>query len=248
MLRLVGFLVRTIIRLKVIAVSVALGMGLAYGLQARAESRTWGLDPRDRERELPGDDLVAAPDHVETRSLVVDALPGSVWPLLMNMGYGRGGWYSYPILDRAWRTMGPPSRAATTRGTPPSETLAEGDLVPTQPGGGLVARVVDPERALVLFLDQEVLRGQFEQQVGDGSDEASEMLEKMGDMPAFGVSWAFVLEPESGGRTRLIERVRLHVDVSGGQKKAMPFIGLGLFAGIRRQMLGIKRRVETGAG
>jgi hypothetical protein len=248
MLRLVGFLLRMIIRLKVIALSVAAGMGIAYGLQARNESQTWGLDPRDRERELPGDDLVTAPDHVETRSLVIDALPTSVWPLLVNLGYGRGGWYSYPILDRAWRTMGPPSRRPAARTTPPPETLAEGDLVPTQPGSGFVARVVDPERALVLYLDQEIVRGQLEEQVGEGSDQARQMLEQLGDMPAFGASWAFVLEPEPGGRTRLIERVRLHLDVSGGQKRAMPFMGLGLFAGMRRQMLGIKRRVETGAG
>jgi hypothetical protein len=248
MLRIVGFPVRTITRLKVIALSVAIGMGLAYGLQAREESRTWGLDPRDRERDLPGDDLVAAPDHVETRSLVIDALPASVWPLLVDMGYGRGGWYSYPILDRAWRTMGPPSRGRARETSQATETLSVGDLVPTQAGGGFVARVVDPEHALVLFLDQEIVRGQVEEQVGEGSVQARKTLEQMADMPAFGASWAFVLEPEPGGRTRLIERVRLHMDVSGGQKKAMPFMGLGLFAGIRRQMLGIKRRVETGAG
>jgi hypothetical protein len=244
----VGFLVRTIIRVKVIALSVVAGMGIAYGLQAREESRTWGLDPRDRGRDLPGDDLVPMPDHVETRSLVVDALPASVWPLLVDMGHGRGGWYSYPILDRSWQTMGSFGSARGTPAAPARGTLAEGDLVPTQPGGGFVARVVDPERALVLFLDQGVVRGQLEQRVGEGFTQARDVLDRLEDMPDFGASWAFVLEPEPGGRTRLVERVRLHMDVSGGQKKAMPLMGLGLFAGMRRQMLGIKRRVESGAG
>ena len=47
---------------------------------------------------------------------------------------------------------------------------------------------------------------------------------------------------------RFIERVRLHMDVSGGQKRALPLMGLGLFAFVRRQMLGIKSRAEAGAG
>lgn len=252
MLGLLGFLLRLLIRLKVIVVSMAVGAAIAFALSARQESRVWGLDAADVGRELPGDDLVDAPDHVETRSLVIDALPATVWPLLVKMGYGRAGWYSYPVLDRAWQQLGPMamrggSTGATSTASAPA-TLAEGDLVPTHPGGGLVARVVEPDRALVLFLDAAALREQVEQEAEDGSREARQMLDQMDDMPAFAVSWAFVLEPEPGGRTRLIERVRLGMDVSGGQKRALPILGLGLFAVLRRQMLGIKRRVETGAG
>jgi hypothetical protein len=248
MLRLFRFLLGVIIRLKVIALSVLAGFGIAYGLKARQESQTWGLDAADQTRELPGDDLVTAPDHVETRSLVIDAMPATVWPLLTNMGYGRAGWYSYPILDRAWRPMGAASGRGGAGTTPAMESLAVGDRVPTHPDGGLVAKVVEPDRALVLYLDDAVLRDQVEQEASDGSQAARKALDQMDEMPAFGISWAFVLEPEPGGRTRLVERVRMHMDVSGGQKRALPIMGLGLFAFIRQQMLGIKRRVEAGAG
>jgi hypothetical protein len=261
MLGVLGFLVRLVIRLKVIVISVTVGAAIAFALQARQESRTWGIDAVDRTRRLPGDDLVTAPDHVETRSLVIEALPATVWALIVKMGYGRAGWYSYPILDRAWRPMGPSSwsgtatrgGAASSGGAAPSggatpETLAEGDVVPTDPDGGLVARVVEPEHALVLYLDDAALRDRFEQRAAEGSEQARDMLDQLDEMPAFAVSWAFVLEPEPGGRTRLVERMRLQMNVSAGQKRALPIMGLTLFAFIRRQMLGIKRRAEAGAG
>jgi hypothetical protein len=249
MLGLLGFLVRLIIRLKVIVLSVTAGAAIAFALQARQESRTWGIDAVDRARLLPGDDLVTAPDHVETRSLVIEALPATVWALIVKMGHGRAGWYSYPILDRAWRPMGPSpwSGAAKLVAASPG-TLAEGDIVPTDPDGGLVARIVEPDHALVLYLDDAALRDRFEQRAAEGSEQARDMLEQIDEMPAFAVSWAFVLEPEPGGRTRLVERMRLQMNVRAAQKRALPIMGLSLFAFIRRQMLGIKRRAEAAAG
>ena len=248
MLGLLGFLFRLLIRLKVIVISVIVGAAIAFGLTARQESRTWGLDPGDVSRRLPGDDLVDDPDRVETRSLVIEALPATLWPLLTRLGYGRAGWYSYPILDRAWRQFGPTSWSPAKAAGSGTEVLAEGDIVPTDPDGGFVARVVDPEHALVLYLDEAVIRDRLASQAAEGSSQARKMLDDVDDMPAFAISWAFVLEPEPGGRTRLVERVRLSMDVSRGQKRALPIMGLGLFAFMRRQMLGIKRRAESGAG
>lgn len=248
MLGLLGVMLRLLIRLKVIVVSMGLGAAIAFALSARQESRVWGLDAADMGRKLPGDDLVGEPDHVETRSLVIDALPTSIWPLLTRLGYGRGGWYSYPILDRAWRPIGPTSWSPAMAAGSPTEVLAEGDIVPTDPDGGFIARIVDAERALVLYLDEVALRERLERQASEGSDQARKVLDDLDEMPSFAASWAFVLEPEPGGRTRLIERARLRMDLSGGQRRALPLMGLGLFAFMRRQMIGIKRRVEAGAG
>jgi hypothetical protein len=248
MLRLLRFLFGAIVRLKVVLLSVLAGAGIAYGLQVRQASQTWGLDAADQARDLPGDDLVSAPDHVDTRSIIIEALPATVWSLLVRMGYGRAGWYSYPFLDRAWRPMGPPVGWVEGAASPAPEALAEGDVVPTHPDGGLVARVVEPEHALVLYLDDAVLRDQVERQAAEGSETARKSLRQLDGMPAFGISWAFVVEPEPGGRTRLVERMRLQVDASGSQKRALPLAGLTLFAFIRQQMVGIKRRAEAGAG
>src|SRR3972149_3519677 len=64
-------------------------------------------------------------------------------------------------------------------------------------------------------------------------------------MPEFRATWAFVLEPESGERTRLIERFRVWtVDAGLPQRLGMPLMGYGVFAMTRKHMLGVKERSE----
>jgi len=48
---------------------------------------------------LPGDGVVAARWQT-TRAVSVAAPARQVWPWLVQMGYGRGGWYSYDRLER----------------------------------------------------------------------------------------------------------------------------------------------------
>jgi hypothetical protein len=248
MSRLLGLLwslFRIAFRLKVIVWSVAAGMAIAFGLQAREQSRTWGLLPGDAELDLPGDDLVAKPTRVETRGLVIDAAAAEVWPWLVQMGYGRGGWYAFAPLDRTFGPMGKHPLRSADEVMPEHQGLSVGDIVPIQPGGGPVARIVDRDRALVLYFDDTLAREQMEAQAAEGSEQAAEALRK--DVPQFHMSWAFVLEPEAGGQTRLVERVRLHIDLSTSQRRGLPIMGLALFALMRSQMLGVKRRVEREA-
>ena len=59
----------------------------------------------------------------------------------------------------------------------------------------------------------------------------------------FAASWAFVLEPVEGGRTRLIERFRVRFGAGGPQFRVIgPIMGFGVFVMMRRQMLGIRDR------
>jgi len=108
-----------------------------------------------------------------------------------------------------------------------------------------VARVVEPGKALVLYLDDAIVRDQAQASADEGSVKAAERLRDI-DMPTFRLSWAFVLEGEPAGRSRLVERFRLQLDLSAPQRRALPIMGLGVFALMRSQMLGIKRRVERG--
>jgi hypothetical protein len=243
-MRLLGFLIRTVIRLKVILLSVLAGMGIAYWLQTREQSRTWGLAPGVADRSLAGDDLVDAPDHSDTRSLVIEAPPAQVWAWLARMGRSRTGWFSYGFLDRRWSPVA--AAIGRSQSSPVAGDLAEGDVVPTNPGGGFVARIVEPERALVLYLDDEIAREQTRALAASGSEGAARAATEMEDMPEFGATWAFVLEPEAGDRTRLIGRFRLSMDMAAQQRRLLPLMGLGAFALMRSQMLGIKRRAEEG--
>ena len=244
MLRVLGFTFRTIIKLKIILASLLAGMAVAYGLQAREQSRSWGLSPGDAERPLAGDDLVAAPDHVtlaasSSRRRRRACGPGS----------------------RAWRTPGRAGTAtacSTARGAPWAPrwvgratgrrcvTSPSGTWCPLQPGGGFVARVVEPGQALVLYLDDEIVREQVRAIGEAGSEGAARAATEMEDMPAFGASWAFILEPEPGDRTRLIQRFRVDMELAAGQRRLLPLMGLGAFTLMRSQMLGLKRRAEQG--
>lgn len=262
---LIKFWFKWILRIKILLFAVGTGMAIAYGLQLREQYRTWGLVSADVERPLSGDDLVDGPDLVETRRLDIDAPPSEVWPWLVQLGYGRGGWYGIGQMERPWSPAGGPAGSSADTILEEHQDLAEGDVVPTHPEGGFVARVVEPEAALVLYLDNTLLREQVQGLVAARMEEveaaveeteaASETAEAAGevtaafadmDMPAFAVSWAFVLEDAPGGRTHLVERIRLRIeDISDAQRRGTPLLSAGIFMQMRSQMLGIKQRVET---
>jgi hypothetical protein len=241
---LVSFVLRWIIRAKVLVLAVATGMAIAYGLQAREQYRSWGLVRGDHDRGLPGDELVPEPDLVETRTLTIDAPRNAVWPWLAQLGYGRGGWYSFQQLERPWRPGGGPLGESSEVILEAYQDLAQGDLVPTHPEGGFIARVVEADSTLVLFLDDALTREQVENMAADGSAEAAQAMAEM-ELPPYAVSWAFVLEPLGKERTRLTERMRVHIDdISDSQRRGVPLVRMGLFLLMRSQMLGIARRAE----
>jgi hypothetical protein len=249
MFRLITFTLKMALRLRLLLLAFAAGMGVAYLQQLWSQHGSWGLLPGGDERGLAGDGLVAAPDISETRALEIEAPADAVWPWLLQLGYGRGGWYSFAPLDRAWSPAGgSPGRSAEVI-LEEFQELAEGDVVPTSSGGGLVVRELQPGRALVLYLDDVLAREQLEAWAAEAADEAAAAKADI-DMPPYAVSWAFVLEDVPGGRTRLIERLRFRTDVRNqAPRRAMPLLGLAAFALMRSQMLGIKRRAEgVGSG
>ena len=251
MFRLFKFAFKAWFMVQLMAVAFSAGMGAAYLVQLRAQYRSWGLLSGGNERGVRGDGLVAEADLVETRAIDIEAPPDRVWPWLAQMGYGRGGWYSLAALDRAWTPAGgPPSDSADTI-LEEFQDLAEGDLVPTHPQGGFVARTVEPNEALVLFLDDAMIREQVDEIVADAADAVEErggeadLRVELDDMPSYQVTLAFELEELPGDRTRLIARVRATVDVSENQKRARPVLAMGLFVFLKSQLEGIKERAES---
>ncbi len=214
---------------------------------ARRLWRTWGIVPADAARVLAGDGLVPDATGVDTRTIEIDAPPARVWPWLVQMGYGRGGWYSYDQLD-----MNHPSLDHVV---PELQALAVGDVVPSHPTGGFEVKVLEPEQALVLYVDRGLMLEQAEQAASAGTVEGpSANLKVTGaalerSMPGdFAASWAFVLEPSDDGRSRLTERFRIRMAPPAGAKPIPAFVttmlGFGVFVMTRRQMLGIRDRVE----
>jgi hypothetical protein len=233
-------------RLLLIGAAAAGAAVVAFYYRVRPWWKSWGVDPAEAELSLPGDDIVPEPTVVDTRGITIDAPPSAIWPWLVQMGYGRGGWYSYDQMDLR-------GKSADTI-VDEWQALAQGDVVPVSPAGGFLARVVEPERTLVLYLDQEIVEGFRQTEEGDtqaptrGLAFAGAMGER--SMPGpFRFSWTFALRPVEDGRTRFIERIRVAIDTeTPGSRMAGPFMGFGVFVMMQRQMVAIKERAERPDG
>lgn len=67
---------------------------VAYRLWIRPWQHRWGATDQEVRRAMPGDDHI--PDAASTtRAITIAAAPEQVWPWLVQLGYGRGGWYIY---------------------------------------------------------------------------------------------------------------------------------------------------------
>jgi len=158
-------------------------------LLTRRLTQTWGTWVGEHECVLPGDDLVPeAGAVVATRAVTVDAPPARVWPWLVQIGQGRGGFYAYDALENL---VGLGIRSADTV-EERWQGLAVGDEVRLADEVALRVALLEPGSHLVLL----------------GAPEPGEAAV----MP-FRFSWAFVvraLPPGDDGRarSRLIVRER----------------------------------------
>jgi len=234
--------------IKVILLAVLSGIvasAIAYVALIRPKIKSWGFDEVEAEKQFPGDELVADPTAVETRGITIDDTPDKVWPWLVQMGYGRGGWYSYEPLD---------SKLPSAKEILPEfQELKPGDKMPTYPGFSFEVKVVEPQRALVLFSDAAGAKDQIAAARDTVSDMVSEGAKPLVDMeavaemenvPDFAASWGFYLEPQGADKTRLIERFRIQAPSNAPAPVLKEVFGTGVVLMARKQLIGIKERVE----
>jgi hypothetical protein len=82
----------------------------AYIRWIRPRQMHWGATPEEATRTLPYDELVPNPTWSSTRAITVEATPEQIWPWLVQMGWGRAGWYGYDLVDNgakpsAWEIL-----------------------------------------------------------------------------------------------------------------------------------------------
>jgi hypothetical protein len=104
-----------------------------YILLVRRWQLRWGATEEECDAILAGDDLIPNPDLVATRAITVHAPAEQVWPWIAQLGQGRGGFYSYDVLENL---VGCDIHSA--------------DRVKLHPEVGLGVAVLEPVRALVL--------------------------------------------------------------------------------------------------
>ncbi|HEU4720967.1 MAG TPA: hypothetical protein VFS59_06360 [Gemmatimonadaceae bacterium] len=121
--------------------------GIAGLRLARGKLRNWGATRGEIARFFPGDELVPDATYLSTRAVTIDAPRSAVWPWLAQMGYRRGGLYSYDWLDRLFGYLDAPSADTVL---PEFQYVKAGDTIPMGRGPSWPVQVAEPERALVL--------------------------------------------------------------------------------------------------
>ena len=92
--------------------------------------RAYGSTAEERARPLPGDQIVTNPHVVTDHAVTIDAPPDCVWPWLVQMGWGRGGWYTARWVDRL---LFPANGPSADRIIPELQHLRVGDFIPDGP-------------------------------------------------------------------------------------------------------------------
>ena len=87
----------------------------------------WGATAAEIERVMPGDAAIPEATYDTTLGITIDAPAADIWPWLVQMGYRRGGLYSYDWLDRLFGFLDAPS---AERVLPEHQRLAVGDVIP----------------------------------------------------------------------------------------------------------------------
>ncbi len=120
---------------------------LIYLRLVRPWHTTWGATADEASRPLPGDEQVRDPVFVTTRAVSIAAPAELVWGFLAQMGYQRGGLYSYDGLDQLFGILDRPSADTIL---PEFQGLAAGDVIPLGSGPDWPVTVAEPGRTLVL--------------------------------------------------------------------------------------------------
>jgi proline iminopeptidase len=188
-------------------------VGWALGSAVRRLSQRTGVTDAEAFGTLPGDNVIPHPMAEWTRGVAVRATPERVWPWLVQMGYGRAGWYTSGWVDRViepslfrLKTPSPPS---ADRLLPQFQSLAVGDIIADGPEYRSYWQVLDvqPQQAIVY----RSIRHPWRPHPFDPSDPgALKRVEQQ--LIAGGVyvdcTWTFVLRPVAADKTRLLVRTR----------------------------------------
>lgn len=159
------------------AVTVAL-LAILYLAVVAPWQRRWGATDAELARTMPGDAIVRAAGGTldSTQAITIDAPTERVWPWLVQMGVGRGGFYTLTWIENLLGL----GVTNADRIVPEWQGLTVGDVVGVRsPTEGARVAVLQPGRALVLV------------------DEPT---------PGYISTWDVGLYPVDAARTRLVIR------------------------------------------
>jgi hypothetical protein len=221
---------RLLIRNSVQAFTMAATTIASYWLFIRPWMLRWGMPEGEAPAPLPGDALVEHPMLETTRAITIQAPVEKVWPWLVQIGFRRGGFYSYDALENL---MGLHIRS-TRMIRPEWQTLAVGDVVPLAETTPMMVEVLEPNRALVLHItmDPFTARPVDRRQVDVNT-------------PYIHWTWAFILQRLSSSRSRLTIRTRANYQPEWLKPLVWFILDPVHFVMERKMLIGIKERAQN---
>lgn len=144
--------------------------------------RTYGSTRDERSLVLPGDEIIPKPVVQTDHAITIGVPPSEVWPWVVQMGWGRGGWYTARWVDRLLFPANGPSADGIL---PDHQHIEVGTFIPDGPPHtecGLHVVSFEPERSLVLRSNSHLPRSWRHRASLDWT-------------------WTFVLTPHDDGRS-----------------------------------------------
>lgn len=193
----------------------------------------WGACDEELRQTFPGDELVPEPRWQYLHGVTVRTRAARVWPWIAQLGQGRGGFYSYQLLENLVGCQIQNASAVV----PGLQALSVGDPVSIHPKmPALRAAIVEPGHSLVLHSRADPASGRGSAK-GNGPDPPN-------------LTWAFVIKDAGGQQSRLFSRYR--VAYGSGAAQALgygPWIVEPVSYVMDLKMLvGIRERAEQSAG
>lgn len=213
----------------IMALTGAAAAAAAYALVIRPWMLSWGATLDETDSLLPGDELLLEPKINATHAITIRAPAKMVWPWLVQLGQGRGGFYSYDWIENMMRL----DIHTSDRILPEYQTLKVGEKIPFAPNDfGVPVVILEPERALVLHADTRQ----------EGPDSTIKM--RPGDYLA--VSWGFYLLNREDGSTRMVTRMKVDWNPNPANNLLYRlFLEPGSFLMERKMLLTIKNKAEA---
>jgi hypothetical protein len=189
----------------------------------RSKRVRWGASENEAAGFVPGDELIPEPNWGYTHANTIHASVDIIWPWLMQMGQGRGGMYSYELVENM---VGCKMNNAD-RIIPEFQNLSVGESIRLHPQVVFPVARIEPGRAIILHYDTRT----------DSS--ASNKMDGF-----FASTLAFFLKVIDEDTTRLIARFRCDYDA---KQRLMygPYLMEPVSSVMQHKMLsGIKIRAE----
>jgi hypothetical protein len=166
------------ILVRISAALVLLGLIMAaYFLLARPFQLQWGATTVEMNRAMPGDGRRGNPAFLATRAITIEDTPEKIWPWLIQMGYGKAGFYGYDIIENLGSESGIYS---ADRIIPEFQTSKVGDEVPLSKVAKLYFLEIEPYNHLVWSEDNGNYPGAFTWALYPIDDSHTRLISRIG--------------------------------------------------------------------